>query len=218
MGTDSTGHGTRAVTVPATTAPNSVTPITAPCRLIGWSLVAGNIAPGAVKGNITSPAAGATVVSFGTVPAGEYTLNWQVELSGTLAAAEQDNFEVVIPAVGNKVSVNGIAALLYPQEPVVINVPAGGAVIKITSVGAGTVGAVYAAQATLTQTEGYQATIFDSGQPVGQSAPPPGQSDTQTLVPKGIYISDNVTITVLNGTVSGVVYVTDYQDEDDPYE
>lgn len=217
MGTDLTGHGTRAVTVPATTAPNSVTPISAPCRLVGWSLIAGNIAPGAKKGSVTSPAAGATVVTLGTVPAGEYTVNWSVELSGTLAAAEQDNFQLNVVGLLTVGSINEPTANVFTQPSEVIVVPAGGATVKINAINLGTVGAVYAATITLFQQAGYQATIFDSGQDIGHSAPPPGQSDTQLLTEKGVYVSVGLTVTVINGTVSGVLYVTDFIDDDDEY-
>jgi len=203
------GEGTRAVTVAATTAPNSVTPITSPCRLMGWSLAAGLIGGKAATGSVTSPAALQNIASIASVPAGEYTLNWQVELGGTLSATDVNNFEVTVIGVLQVVSLNPGTAGVYPQNPIQIVVPAGGGTVSVKAVALATVGAVYSANFTLTGGTPMEANILDSGQAIGQTACPQGSADTQLLSDDGIYVSTNVTITVIDGTVSGVIYVRD---------
>lgn len=212
MGRYDTGYGTRPIAVPATTAPNSVDVITSPCRLAGWSLAAGNLAPGAKRGTITSPAAGAVVLSFGTVPAGEYILNWQVELSGTLAVADQDNFAVSQAGSNVVVSVNEPTANVFQQEPITILIPAGGATLRILANALGTVGAVYTAQATLTQVASAQATITDGGTTLGQVGLAQGFSDTQIMPEDGVYVASKITISVQDGTLQGCIWVKDFVD------
>lgn len=203
------GEGTRPVTVPATTAPNSVTPIGSPCRLMGWSLTAGLGAGKQAQGSVTSPGAAASIAAFGTLPAGEYTLNWTVELSGTIAAAELNNFQANQAGIDLTPSVNPAVAGPYPQPPLQIVIPAGGATLNIKTIAAGTVGAVYSVTATLTGGTPMEASIADSGQVIGESAAQQGFSDTQILTPDGVYVSTSITITVLDGTLTGVIYVRD---------
>jgi len=203
------GEGTRAVTVQTTTAPNTTTVITSPCRLVGWSFAAGLSSGKYQEGTQTSPGAATTIASLGTVPAGQYTLNWQVELSGTLAGADANNFEVLVGAAVQGVSVNPGAAGLYSQEPIQINVPAGGATVLIQTVGAGTASSVYTAALSITGGTSMEATIFDSGQPIGETAAFQGNSDTQMLSNDGVYVSSNIKVTVTAGTLTGVIYVRD---------
>lgn len=203
------GEGTRPVTVAATTAPNSVVPIGSPCRLMGWSLAAGLNTGKEATGSATSPAAGGVIVSLANVPADLYTLNWQVELGGTLAAADANNFQVEVGGVQQAVSLNPAVAGVYQQDPIQINVPAGGATVSINAIALATVGAVYTATFSLVGGAPMEAHIFDSGQKLGESACPQGFADTQIMTDDGIYVSTNITITVVDGTCTGVIYVRD---------
>lgn len=95
------------------------------------------------QGTVTSPAAGATVATI-TLPAGEWAANWNVSLSGTVAAADANNFALTVPGLLNEVSDNpGAAGGPWGQNPATFEVPAGGSVLKIKVIGAGTAGAVY---------------------------------------------------------------------------
>lgn len=177
--------------------------------MMGWSLAAGLNSGKSATGSVTSPAATANIASIGTVPADEYTLNWQVELGGTLAAGDANNFEVTVTGVQQALSLNPAAAGIYPQDPIQITVPPGGATVSIKALAAGTVGAVYSASFSVVGGAPMEANILDSGQPIGQSACPQGFADTQIMSDDGIYVSTGITITVIDGTVSGVIYVRD---------
>lgn len=205
-------EGIRAVTVAGTTAPNSATPITAPCRLCGWSLFGGNTNSLEIQGTIVAPAAGNNVCQITGVPAGEYHMIWNVGLSGPAAAAEQDNFRVTVAGTVVANSQNLPAAGEYPQADLTIVVPAGGGTVKITAVAAGTAGVTYLASFSLSTGPIVQGQIFDSGQLLGVTAMDTGKIDTQWLTDGGIYVSSQLAVTVLAGTISGVLYIRDYLD------
>lgn len=118
---------------------------------ISYLAVDGLVAqPGAsvqASGTVTSPGAAATIANIASLPAGTWVLNWNVGLAGTLAAIDGDNFKLIV--AGSSVenpSNNPPAAGLYPQEPVQIVVPAGGAAVSVRTVAAGTVASVYSAE------------------------------------------------------------------------
>lgn len=108
----------------------------------------------AVTGSATSPAAGATIATV-TLPQGTYTVSWSVMLTGTVAAADLDNFGLYVGANLVATSLNGInAGTSYPQPAVVIEVPAGGAALAVKAIGAGTASSVYSATIDAPQTAG----------------------------------------------------------------
>lgn len=120
--------------------------------------------PGAsvqASGTVTSPGAAATIANIASLPAGTWVLNWNVGLAGTLAAADGDNFKLIVAgSSAENPSNNPPAAGLYPQEPVQIVVPAGGAAVSIRTVAAGTVGAVYSAELNATPAASDQVTLY----------------------------------------------------------
>lgn len=202
-------HGIRPFTVPALTAPASSQVITSPCRLVGWSLASTDTAGLANSGTVTSPAAGATIASVAAVPAGEYTVSWLAELSGTVGAPEVNNFGLYVGAVLQTASANPGAAGNYPQDPVTVIVPAGGATVAIKAVVLGTVGAVYDANLSLTRAGGAEAVISDPYNTLGVSQMGTSQSDTQVLDVAGLSESVSITVQAISGTISGVVYARD---------
>lgn len=204
------GEGMRAVTVKAVTAPGTVQVITAPCRLCGWSLQAGDAAGTSATGAVTSPGAGAVIASLGTLPPGDYTVSWQVTLAGAAAAGDLNNFALQVAGVTVATSDNPGAAGTYPQEPADITVPAGGAVVRVIAVAAGVVGAVYTAQLAASALGTAQGQILDSVQVLGVTAPQAGAADTRVLSHRGIYVSTSLTVQAIQGTLSGVLYVTDF--------
>lgn len=96
------------------------------------------------SGTASAPAAGATIASI-TLPAGSYTVQWELGLSGTLAAADADNLGLFVGATQVATSENQGAAGNWPQVPVAIEVASGGTTVALKAIGAGTAGSVYTA-------------------------------------------------------------------------
>lgn len=116
--------------------------------IAGTAAVAGG-ASTTTEGSVTSPAAGATITSQ-ALAAGTYTVSWSVQLSGTLAAADANNFGLYNGATLVATSLNTATAGTYPQPTVTVVIPGGGATLAIKAIALGTVGAVYTAQLTQT--------------------------------------------------------------------
>lgn len=106
-----------------------------------------------ITGSATSPAAGQTIAQL-ALPVGTYTVSWQVQLSGTLSASDLNNFVLTqtgTGAPGNVLTaINAAAAGTYAQLSVTVTSTNANNFIKINTVGAGTVGAIYNAQMTIT--------------------------------------------------------------------
>jgi hypothetical protein len=100
----------------------------------------------AASGTANSPPIFTTVAGPITVPAaGTYVVQWSVTLSGTLSAADVDNFALVVDdSVGVANSVNPGAAGTYPQAPVTLRLDAG-QTLEIGTRGNATAGSVYGA-------------------------------------------------------------------------
>lgn len=116
------------------------------------------------KGSATSPGAGATIMSIpaASIPPGTYEVNWIVGLNGTPAAADADNFKITMTGVlAGTLSVNNGAVGEYTQDEFQITVPAGNtSALTITASGAGTAGAIYSAQISLTTTADDQVVLY----------------------------------------------------------
>lgn len=102
-----------------------------------------------VEGSVTSPGASATIANAGTFPAGTYQIGWAVSLSGTVSATDVNNFQLRAGAPVALASINPGAVGSYPQTPVTVTFTAP-TQISVVAIGAGTVGAVYAAQIVVT--------------------------------------------------------------------
>jgi hypothetical protein len=97
-------------------------------------------------GAVTGPAAGAPIASV-SLTQGQWLVQWRTALGGTTAAAEQDNFGLYLGAALQETSENGSASGTdIQQDPVTVDVPAGGATLVVNAIGAGTGTAVYRAQ------------------------------------------------------------------------
>lgn len=196
----------RAIPVPVTAV--DVTPINGPCQLYGWALreASGEI-PGQGSGSVTSPAATTTIATTASLAAGSYQVSWEVELAGTLAAGDANNFRLV-DANGNVlVSINAAAAGVYPQGTVEVNTTVAGAIF-VQSIAAGTVGAVYSAQLTAqpTFTPAAIVELQDGNQPLGESSMAAQATDFETLPGDGLRVGNTVKLHVIQGTVTGVIY------------
>lgn len=197
----------RGVPVPVTAV--DVTPIQGPCTLFGWSLreASGELALEA-SGSVTSPGATTTIATTASLPAGTYQVAWTVELAGTLAAADANNFQLVDSAGVVVGSVNGSGAGVYPQGAVQVTTTVAGAVL-VRSNAAGTVGAIYSAQVEVTPslTPAAIVELQDTGQPLGESAMAAQGFNTEVMPGSGLHVTGQVKVHVISGTVTGVLYV-----------
>ena len=181
-------------------------------RLYGWSIVSGAAQTQEAANQVTSPAAGATVVQVTGLPAGDYQVTWTVELSGTLAAADTNNFQLLNGVTVVLASDNQPVAGNYPQPGVVVTVPASGTV-SIQAIALGTVGAVYRAQLVLALLAGGAiGNVLDGGQVAGTISTGQDGVDVQWMGDSGIYIGTSVAVLASVGKLSGCIYVADLRD------
>jgi len=95
-------------------------------------------------GSDTSPAAHAGLTgSYFVPPAGTYTVSWAVELSGTLASADDNNFQLIYNSTVLATSVNGHTAGTYEQDPVTVTTDGTNGIYIGTAGNNATTGAVY---------------------------------------------------------------------------
>lgn len=208
-----TGRGVWAVKVPATLGGTSVTVLQAACRLAGWSILDQGNQPvvTALDTAVAAAAAGSlTLTGFTTVslvrvtpaaawPAGvnQVTLtNVQggtqtVDIEGGTANAAEFAFPVPIPTTGTPV----------------VSVPAivGGPAYTIEAVG--TVPATFFPEVI------GAAQFLDGADPIGNTVPVQGRSDTQWFGDDGIYVGSRLVFSVTSGLLGGVAYVRDPEDD-----
>jgi hypothetical protein len=176
--------------------------------LMGWSLRdASSDVPTSVEGSVTSPGAGATIATTAASAAGTYLVNWSTELTGAAAAADANNFEVTDNAGVVLVSLNGGVAASFPQPQVEVTIPQG-SVVAVKAIGAGTAGVTYGAQLSLEPVAAgnYIAELRDGGQPLGEVSSAASGVDSVWFGPMGVRISNGITLHVISGTLTGVVY------------
>lgn len=177
--------------------------------LAGWSLRTTSVQTSSqVEGSQNAPGAGTTIATL-ALPAGEWVLNWTVEVSGTVAAAELNNFQLFNAATPLLVSVNGNAVgQPYPQSPVIVSIPVGGANVLVKNVNAGTAASVYTASIAASPVGAVAiAEITSGGNPVAEIALPVGSVDTEWFGTQGLKVRSDVTLNVLSGSFRGAVYV-----------
>ena len=96
-----------------------------------------------------NPGAG-TLITQQPLGAGTYAVTWTATLSGTVDAADHNNFGLYNGTDLIATAENMTAAGTYPQPPLTVPIPAGGARLAVKNIAASTSGAVYAAQLTTT--------------------------------------------------------------------
>ena len=105
-----------------------------------------------VSGSVTSPTTFQIFLTTGSLPAGTYTVNWSVTVSGTIGANEANNFALVLgsgPLLAQ--SVNPAVAGTYQQAPVTVTIGAAGDVLTLKSWSSTpTTGAVYSGTVSTT--------------------------------------------------------------------
>jgi hypothetical protein len=114
--------------------------------------------PAQNEGSVTTPGANVAIVTIATtaMAPGWYTVNWAVDLDGTPGAGDVNNFILKGPGLGSGVTADNNGAVgHWQQDPVLMYVPAGNATaLSVRSILAGTAGAIYTAQVTLSPVQG----------------------------------------------------------------
>lgn len=196
----------RVLPVPASSG--SAKLLNGPCRLYGWSLQdTGSAVPVFKDGTVTTPTAGQTIVSFGTLPAGEYTVDVLLQIAGTPAAADANNMEITGPPGGPFILLNQGAVGEYPQEPITFTLTAP-TLCVIRAIALATSGAIYSAEVTITPMVGLgtEATIQDGNNIMGALTLGASQSDTKWFGPMGVAVLSEINLVVASGQIQGAVY------------
>jgi hypothetical protein len=197
----------RAIPIPATFT--DVLLIAGPCELCGFSIRdALAETPLETEGTVAAPGALSTICSIANVPAGTYTVNWLVQLAGTPAAADANNFQLVNGATGLVLSANQGAVGEYPQDPVEIVVPAV-QTVKIVNIGAATAGSIYTAQlALIPVTQALSvAELQDGNNPLLELGVPSGSADTRYFGTGSIHVRNRINYHPVSGLLTGSVFV-----------
>lgn len=197
----------RAIAIPPTFA--DVVLINGPCSFCGFSVRdASADIPAENTGQVTSPGAGASIISLGSLQAGTYRVNWQVGLSGTLAAGDANNFRLQHNSAPLLISENPAVAGSYPQVEAEVSVSSGDS-INIVAIAAGTVGAVYEASLSIepvTITNG-AAEFQDGNNPLAETAVAANASETEFFGTDGMHVRNRLNYHPISGILTGVVYV-----------
>jgi hypothetical protein len=198
--------GLRPIPVPPTSV--DVTPLGAPCILMGWSFrdASGDVSQ-ETEGSQVAPGAGAVIATLTVTNAGTYNVAWTVELVGPVAAGDTNNFGLYLGAALQDTSVNLPAAGEYPQPTVELTLAAG-AVLSVKAIGAGTAGVTYGAQLSITPITGGNGVveIQDAGMPIGESSVQQDGVDSQWFGPQGVHCMGQIKVHVVQGIITGVVY------------
>jgi hypothetical protein len=196
----------RVLPVPVTTV--DVVLLSGQARLNGWSLRDGTTSiPLENEGNVTSPGASTAISTLSGLAAGTYQVGWTVGLAATLAAADANNFVLTHNGVFVVQSINGFAAGEYPQQPFEFTVAANDNMI-IKNIAAGTVGAVYSGQLTLTPVTIAEsiAELQDGNNILGEISFGGGAVDTHHFAHTGLRVRNQIKLHVVSGAVVGAVY------------
>jgi hypothetical protein len=196
----------RAIPIPVTISDVSV--LSADGLLFGISLrESSGEGPLQVEGSVTSPAAGATIVTTPALSASIFRVEWTVSLQGTVAAADANNFSLQLNATPELQSLNLGAVGVYPQPDVQINAGSFNT-INVKALAVGTVGAIYAAQIVLTPLSAPDALVElqDGNQPLAELSVPGNGADSRWFGPMGIRIRNQIKLHIVYGSVTGAVY------------
>lgn len=176
--------------------------------LAGWSLrTTSTQVTVENEGQANAPLAGTSLLGL-VLTQGEWVITWTVEVDGTTAAAEDNNFELVQDANVLLTSLNGhVAGQPYQQVSVTVSVGAGGSVMHVKNINAGTAASVYLADIAASPVGTVAvAEITSGGNPVAEISIPVGATDTQWMSDGGIRLPSDLTLSVLSGSFRGAVY------------
>lgn len=187
---------------------SDVTLITSDCELVGFSLrEASGAGSGEVTGSVTSPGAAAVIASISLLAGVTYSVNWSVELGGTVGAGDANNFQLNASFGQPLTSENAGAVGVYPQIPTTITVGTLG-FIRVSSIAAGTVGAVYTANIDITPIAGIAAAVElqDGNNPLAEMSLAANQADSRWYGSGGLHCRSQIKLHVVSGIVAGAVY------------
>lgn len=196
------------IPIPATSV--DVPILRASGTLYGWSLRDATAeASQNVEGSVVAPAALTTIATTTSIPAGEYTVNWEVELLGAAAAGDANNFELIVGGNPGIPSLNAGAAGQYPQVPEQVFL-LNNQLVSIKNIGAGTAGVTYAVQLGLVPASitDCVAELRNSGGPLAEFSLGQQGANTQWLGPLGIDITQDLTLHVIQGVITGAIYAS----------
>jgi hypothetical protein len=179
------------------------------CELVGWSLRdASGDGPFTAEGTVTSPSALQNIALSAFLPAGKYAINWTVELAGTVAAADANNFQLISTGFPAFVSLNPGVAGVYPQPVAEVTLTAPHQV-AIQAIAAGTVGAVYSASMSgdLDQVPIAVCEFRDAANPLAEVAIPANGSASHDIGPFGLAVRGGINLHVISGVIAGTVHV-----------
>ena len=197
----------RAIPVPLTSTDFQV--ISGPAILVGYSIRDGS-GDAAQEGSaqVVSPAAGQTIISVTGLPAGDYQIQWTVELEGAPGAGDADNFKLTSSGGMNNHSINLGVAGEYPQAGIPATIGAGGN-FKIVANAAGTVGVTYGGQLAVTPIAAGNAVveIQDGNNPLAEVATSDSGVSSLWYGDAGLACRNEIFIHVVTGIIVGAVYV-----------
>ena len=165
------------------------------------------------EGTQNAPAGGTTIAQV-PLGVGTYTVTWEVELSGTLAAADANNFLLFQSGTGSNTTIinsqNPAVAGTYAQLSVTITSTSPNNFVKILTNGAATAGSVYtgsiAIQQVITQ---FAPPLYISNNPAQNQMPTSGPG--VAVMRQGGMTAVNLTgrsFTVSGGNTGDLVTVT----------
>lgn len=100
----------------------------------------------------TGPLANTTIANIAALPAGLYKIDVYLELSGTVAAADQDNIRLQVDGVTvSRLNMSAAITSGDVNSPVTIYARSNGTSIRVQSVGAATGTAIYGTMIVATQ-------------------------------------------------------------------
>lgn len=203
----------RPITVPLVAAGGSKVITSQSCRLCGWSLTAAAGLDVGIEASIAVAAAAAgtlTLTGFAGVsvvtvtPAAAWPAGVnQVTITNVTGGTQTVDIEggTANPAIFQFVPPVGVTGTPVVSVPAIVGGPA--YTIEASGISAltGANGPFAAGQ------------WLDSGQPIGQTAALAGLADTQWLSDDGVYVSTNITLSVLSGSMSGVIFIRDAKED-----
>lgn len=175
-------------------------------RLMGWSIKDGSGSNTIeADGTAAAPVAGATIASV-ALANGVYAVQWELELSGTISAADADNVQLFIAATSIDKSVNAGVAGTYGPFVTQANVVFGPLTLAAKAIGNATAASSYRVTLKALQMANALCDIKDGGMVIASPSIGPQNSETQWLGGLGVRFDNGLSVQVNQGTISGVLW------------
>lgn len=174
----------------------------------------GTAVSASATGTQNAPAGGTTIAQV-PLGVGTYTVTWEVELGGTVAAADANNFLLFQSGTGSNTTIinsenPGVAGGPYAQLSVTITSTSPNNFIKILTNGAATAGSIYTGSLTVQQViSPYAPPLYISNNPSANQMPTSGPG--VAVMRSGGMTAVNLTgrsFTISGGNTGDLVTVT----------